>query len=116
MYMTLHVQVLLKVVDMHGWMSCTEIGYTHIRVKIMILKCSHSLDTIFKFDDGYDYYRTYRYRQGSGTIWLDDLACTSSDLMLSTCSHSGFGNENCGHSEDVALSCGTSIPTSSTGK
>ena len=48
---------------------------------------------------------TCRYSQGTGTIWLDDLGCTSSDLMLSTCSHSGFGIENCGHSEDVAVSC-----------
>ena len=83
----------------------------------MISRCSYSPDT---FDDGYGYCRTYRYSQGSGTIWLDDLGCTSSDLMLSTCSHSGFGNENCGHSEDVAISCGTtsstSTPTSSTGK
>ena len=25
--------------------------------------------------------------------------------MLSMCSHRGFGNENCDHSEDVAVSC-----------
>ena len=25
--------------------------------------------------------------------------------MLSTCLHSGFGNENCIHSEDVAVTC-----------
>ena len=53
----------------------------------------------------------HRYSQGTGTIWLDDLGCTSSDLMLSTCSHSGFGNENCGHSEDVAVSCSSSSST-----
>ena len=28
--------------------------------------------------------------------------------MLSTCSHNGFGTHNCGHSEDVALSCSSS--------
>jgi hypothetical protein len=48
---------------------------------------------------------TCSYSHGTGTIWLDDLQCTTSDLMLSTCSHNGFGNENCGHSEDVAVSC-----------
>lgn len=51
---------------------------------------------------------SFRYSQGYGTVWLDDLHCTSSDLMLSTCSHNGFGNEDCSHSEDVALSCGSS--------
>ena len=48
---------------------------------------------------------TCRYSQGSGVIWLDNLGCTSSDVMLSTCSHSGFGIHNCVHSEDVAVSC-----------
>ena len=48
---------------------------------------------------------TCRYSQGLGVIWLDNLGCTSSDVMLSTCSHSGFGIHNCVHSEDVAVSC-----------
>ena len=47
----------------------------------------------------------YRYSQGSGTIWLNNVDCTSSELMLSSCSHNGFGNNNCFHSEDVAVSC-----------
>ena len=55
----------------------------------------------------------HRYSQGTGTTWLDELRCTSSDLMLSTCSHNGFGNENCLHSEDVAVICNT---ISSTGE
>ena len=50
-------------------------------------------------------HRYSSYSQGSGTIWLDNLQCTSSDLMLSTCSHSGFGNNYCSHSEDVAVTC-----------
>ena len=33
--------------------------------------------------------------------------------MLSTCSHRGFGNEDCVHSEDVAVICNT---ISSTGE
>lgn len=41
-------------------------------------------------------------------IWLDDLLCTSSDTSLLTCSHGGIGVENCGHSEDVFVSCTSS--------
>jgi hypothetical protein len=50
-----------------------------------------------------------RYSElGSGTIWLTNLGCSSSDLMLSTCSHSGFGStSSCSHSEDVAVTCNT---------
>ena len=51
------------------------------------------------------------YSQGSGTIWLDDIQCTSSDLMLSTCSHSGFGNNLCSHSQDAAVSCSSATST-----
>ena len=53
-------------------------------------------------------YRFSSYSRGSGTIWLDDVQCTSSDFMLATCSHNGFGNTNCYHSEDVAVSCSLS--------
>ena len=51
------------------------------------------------------------YSQGSGTVWLSNLACTSSDLMLSMCSSSGFGNTYCSHSEDVAVTCTHSTPS-----
>ena len=48
---------------------------------------------------------TCRYSQGSGPIWLDNLGCTSFEVMLSICSHNGFGSHNSAHSEDVAVSC-----------
>ena len=38
-------------------------------------------------------------------IWLSDLSCTSSDTALERCHHSGVGNNDCDHSEDVAISC-----------
>ena len=53
----------------------------------------------------------HRYTQGTGRIWLDNLHCTSSDIMLSTCTHNGLGIEDCSHSEDVAVSCSSSLST-----
>jgi hypothetical protein len=47
---------------------------------------------------------------GTGQIWLDDLDCTGSEQYLTNCSHKGWGNHNCHHSEDAGVEC------SSTGK
>ena len=56
-------------------------------------------DCIIHFND------TYRYSKGEGEIWLDNVNCTSSELMLSSCSHNPYGANNCDHSKDVAVSC-----------
>lgn len=42
---------------------------------------------------------------GSGPIYLDDLACVGTESSLLYCRHSGWGRHNCGHSEDVGVSC-----------
>ena len=78
---------------------------------------------------------TYQYDAtgGSGQIWMDDLEyarrttrtqlgmrvlspprrvapacrrCRGSESSLSSCTFNGWGQENCGHSEDVGLICG----------
>ena len=41
----------------------------------------------------------------SPRIWLDDLNCQSDDDFLLLCDHRGIGVENCGHSEDIELTC-----------
>ena len=42
---------------------------------------------------------------GSGTIWLDDVACTGEELRLEDCRNRGWGTNNCGHAEDVGIVC-----------
>ena len=41
----------------------------------------------------------------SDSFWLDDVACTGSELRLSACSANAWGNENCGPSEGAGAVC-----------
>ena len=40
-----------------------------------------------------------------GPIWLARVICSSFDFRLSSCYHSGWGVNNCGHSEDAGVRC-----------
>ncbi|XP_078382502.1 uncharacterized protein LOC144665191 isoform X2 [Oculina patagonica] len=46
--------------------------------------------------------------QGSGPIWMDDLACSGSESHIYDCRHRGWGKHDCTHSRDASVKC-TSI-------
>ena len=43
--------------------------------------------------------------QGSGPIWMNNVACTGDETYLSDCTHQGWGNSNCTHSQDASVEC-----------
>ena len=58
------------------------------------------------FSDATAYRRSAQFGEGSGKIWLDDVACTGEESNLEECSHLGWESHNCGHREDAGVECG----------
>ncbi|NXJ86620.1 SRCRL protein, partial [Trogon melanurus] len=51
------------------------------------------------------------FGEGTGEIWLDDVACTGSEEHLAQCQARPWGQNNCHHREDASVVCsGTTRP------
>uniref|UniRef100_A0A3B3X1Z3 Deleted in malignant brain tumors 1 protein n=1 Tax=Poecilia mexicana TaxID=48701 RepID=A0A3B3X1Z3_9TELE len=50
-----------------------------------------------------------QFAEGTGQIWLDEVACTGNETYLTECSHSGFGVHNCAHSQDAGVICSGNV-------
>jgi len=46
-----------------------------------------------------------RYGAGRGPIWLDNVLCRGTETNIADCWHGAWGRHNCGHAEDVSVSC-----------
>ena len=47
----------------------------------------------------------FGYGVGSGSIWLDEVACTGQEENITQCTHNAVGTHNCVHSEDAGVLC-----------
>lgn len=50
-------------------------------------------------------YTGARHGQGTGPIWMDDVACSGNESQIYDCRQRGWGNHDCTHSKDAGVRC-----------
>ncbi|XP_078382499.1 uncharacterized protein LOC144665190 isoform X3 [Oculina patagonica] len=50
-------------------------------------------------------YSSATHGQGTGPIWMDDVACSGSETHMHKCRHRGWGQHDCTHSRDASVMC-----------
>lgn len=93
-------QVTGRVEVYHGnsWGTVCDDGWTSDNSRVVCRQLGYR--------DQLNYYGNAVYGQGKGPILMDDVSCLQPfPERIWNCSFNGWGSNNCGHSEDIAVSC-----------
>ena len=69
------------------------------------IKDAHVICRMLGFHHAVDAKSAAFFGEGAGPVWLSNLQCLGSESNISECSHSGLGQQECGHNRDVGVAC-----------
>ncbi|XP_028407328.1 deleted in malignant brain tumors 1 protein-like isoform X2 [Dendronephthya gigantea] len=87
----------------HGyWGIICDYGWDMRDAKVVCRQLGYDLDHTYVTT-----IRRHRVFSGSGPVWLSRVSCTGEEQNLTSCPHSGWGNNHCRHYQDVGVQCAT---------
>ena len=85
---------ILEIYHSNRWGSICDDGWNSVA---SIVACRQM---------GYPDYSSYiTSRTITNDFWLDDIICGGEEISIISCSHDGWGNDNCAFSEGIFLRC-----------
>ena len=93
--------VLMPVWSANNW----DMHSREVSASVVLLRVDLFLYAAFNCDTGGIPYSNAHFGAGTGPIYLDDVACTSSASQLLECSSRPISSHNCLHSADGGVGC-----------
>ena len=93
--------VLMPVWSANNW----DMRSREVSASVVLLRVDLFLYAAFNCDTGGIPYSNAHFGAGTGPIYLDDVACTSSASQLLECSSRPISSHNCLHSADAGVGC-----------
>jgi hypothetical protein len=62
-------------------------------------------NVVYQLHTGVSNHGRAHFGQGTGEIWLDEVACRGTEARLVNCRSRRFGSHNCDHNDDVGVRC-----------